>query len=91
MALRKKSKKRILPFKVVFGKRKFLFPMEYATEADSATGKKGMLISINNSNTFIPCGEPVDLTWEVWSLLKNIGRVARIVNVAIDEDDKKKL
>jgi hypothetical protein len=87
--LRAKSKKEILPFKAVFGKRKFVFPMEYATE--NVDGKKGMLISINNKNTFVPCGEPVDLTWEVWSLLKNIGRVARIVNVAIDEDDKKKL
>lgn len=80
-----------MPFKAVFGKRKFIFPMEYATECDQATGKKGMLVSINRTNTFIPCGEPIDLTWEVWSLLKNIGRVARIVNVAIDEDDKKKV
>ena len=80
-----------MPFKAVFGKRKFEFPMQYATECDPITGKKGMIISINQSNTFIPCGEPVDLTWEVWSMLKNIGRVARIVNVAIDEDEKKKL
>jgi hypothetical protein len=89
--LKKRSNKKIMPFKAVFGKRKFIFPMEYATECDQATGKKGMLVSINRTNTFIPCGEPIDLTWEVWSLLKNIGRVARIVNVAIDEDDKKKV
>ena len=86
---RNESKKEILPFKAVFGKRKFIFPMQYATE--NVDGKKGMIISINQTDTFIPCGEPVDLTWEVWSMLKNIGRVARIVNVAIDEDDKKKL
>lgn len=87
--LRQTSKKEVLPFKAVFGKRKFVFPMEYATE--NVDGKKGMMIIINRTHTFIPCGEPVDLTWEVWSMLKNIGRVARIVNVAIDEDDKKKL
>jgi len=84
-----RSKKKVLPVKLIFGKRKFVFPMEYATE--NVGEKKGMLISINNTNTFVPCGEPTDLTWEVWSSLKNIGRVARIVDVAIDEDDKKKL
>lgn len=89
--MRKKSVKLLQPFKNVFGKRMFIFPMQYATEVDPVTLKKGMLLSINSKNTFIPCGEPVELSFENWALLKNIGRVARIVNVAIEEDDKKKV
>lgn len=89
--IRKKSQKKILPFKEVFGKRMFIFPMQYATEVDPATHKKGMILSIGSKNTFIACGEPVELSFENWALLKNIGRVARIVNVAIDENDKKKV
>lgn len=89
---RKTSKKKILPFKKVFGKRMFEFPMEYATENDPAkTGKKGMILSINQTETFIPCGEPIELSFSDWALLKNIGRVAKIVNVEIDEDDKPKV
>jgi len=91
MAKRKKSTKKVLPFKNVFGKRMFIFPKEYATEYDPATEKHGMIISINSTDTFIPCEEPVELDFQIWALLKNIGRVARIVNVAIEEDDKKKM
>ncbi len=59
--------------------------MKYATDFDPETKKKGMLISINQTNTFIPCGEPVDLTFDNWALLKNIGRIGRIVNVLEDD------
>jgi hypothetical protein len=89
--LKNKSDKKVLPFKQIFGKRMFLFPMEYATEVDPVTKNKGMIVSINATNTFIPCGEPVELSFHNWALLKNIGRVARIVNVSIDENDKKKV
>ena len=82
------SKKKVTPFKKVFGKRMFIFPMKYATEVDQETGKKGMLLSINATDTFIPCGEPIELAFKNWALLKNIGRVAKIINVDIEEDDK---
>jgi hypothetical protein len=74
-----KSNKPIKEPTRVFAKRMFVFPMEYAQ--DNVDGKKGMLISINNTNTFIQCGVPVDLTYDTWMLLKNIGRIGKIVTV----------
>ena len=76
-----------MPEKKVFGKRMFIFSNEYAN--DNVGGKRGMLISIGSNNTFVPCGEPVDLTFDVWSLLKNIGRIGRVVTVEKTEDEKK--
>lgn len=81
-----KSDKPVLAEKKVFAKRMFVFPMEYAQE--NVGGKKGMLISIGKDNTFVPCGEPVDLTYDVWMLLKNIGRIGRVVTVEKTEDEK---
>lgn len=80
---RPKSKKKVLPAKKVFGKRMFVFPMDYASE--NVGGKKGMLISIGRKTTFVPCGEPVDLDYNTWMLLKNIGRIGRVVTVQPDE------
>ena len=81
-----KSDKPVLPEKKVFGKRMFIFPMEYA---DSNQGeKKGMTVSIGPENTFIPCGEPVDITYDVWSLLKNRGRIGRVVVDSPNENEK---
>lgn len=81
-----KSNKPVLPVKKVFGKRMFVFPMSYADS--NQDGKKGMMISIGSNNTFIPCEEPVDLTYDVWMLLKNIGRIGRIVVVQPKENEK---
>ena len=74
-----KSSKPVLKKNKIFGKRMFVFPMEYAN--DNLDGQKGMMISMNNLNTFIPCGIPVDLSYDVWMLLKNIGRIGRVVAV----------
>lgn len=83
---RRKSDHPVLPEKKVFGKRMFVFPVEYA---DANQGEqKGMLISINAIDTFIPCGIPVDLSYDVWMLLKNIGRIAKVVAVIPDETTK---
>lgn len=81
-----KSDKPILSEKKVFGKRMFVFPMEFAN--DNKDGKKGMMVSMNNINTFVPCGEPVDLSYDVWMLLKNIGRIGRIVSVKEEDVEK---
>lgn len=81
-----KSDKPIKEEAKIFGKRMFVFPMEYAN--DNQDGKKGMLISIGANNTFVPCGEPVDLSFDVWSLLKNIGRIGRVVGVPKTQDVK---
>ena len=87
---RVRSHKKVLSSKLVFGKRMFIFSKEYATEADRETGKQGMLISINGNNVFIPCGEPVEITYSQWALLKDIGRIGRVVTVPQDEKPKEK-
>ena len=69
----------------------YVFDKEYATDFDPTHKIEGagMLISIGDSNTFIPCGVPVELTYEQWSLLKNIGRIGRIVGVQLQKEEKK--
>lgn len=83
-----KSNKPVLEEKKVFGKRMFIFPLEYASEIDPVTHKRAMLISINGQNTYVICGEPVDVSYDVWMLLKNIGRIGRVVAVNQDETPK---
>ncbi|MCK9370705.1 hypothetical protein M0R04_12420 [Candidatus Dojkabacteria bacterium] len=81
-----KSDKPVLENNKVFGKRMFVFPMSYADA--NRDGKKGMMISIGAINTFVPCEEPVDLTYDIWMLLKNIGRIGRIVVVQPEDNGK---
>lgn len=85
---RRKSDHPILQEKKVFGKRMFVFPMEYANDVDPSTHEKAMLVSIGSNNTYIPCGRPVDITYDVWMLLKNIGRIGKVVAVIPDETTK---
>jgi len=82
------SNKPIKPLKQVLGKRAYVFPKEYANDFDPE-GKvpgAGMVISIGEKNSFIPCGVPVELTYEEWALLKNIGRIGRIVGVPLKDE-----
>lgn len=67
----------------VLGKRMYIFPKEYAQDFDPShkIPGAGMAISIGDKISFIPCEVPVELTYEVWSLLKNIGRIGRVVGV----------
>ena len=81
-----KSNKPVLPTKRVFGKRMFVFPKEYGTE--NVGGKRGMIVSIGRENTFIPVDEPVDLSYDVWMLLKNIGRIGRVIAVQQTDNEK---
>ena len=80
-----KSNKPIKKEYEVLGKRMYIFPEEYANDFDPVTRKKCMVVSINDQNTYVPVGEPVDITYEVWSLLKNIGRIGKVVGVPIVE------
>ena len=80
-----KSNKQIKKEYEVLGKRMYIFPEEYGNDVDPVTRKKCMVVSINDQNTYVPVGEPVDITYEVWSLLKNIGRIGKVVGVPIVE------
>lgn len=75
-----KSKKPIKSLTEVLGKRMFLFDSSLATDFDVKTQKKGMYVSINRETVFIPCGEPIDLPYNIWALLKNIGKIPKIVS-----------
>ena len=86
------SEKPVKPLNQVLGKRMYVFPKEYATDFDPEHKIEGagMLLSINATNKFIPCEVPVELTYEEWSLLKNIGRISRVVGVVVKKEDETK-
>jgi len=72
--------------KDVLGKRAFVFDKSYASDFDPVTGEAGMLVSIGDKNVFVPCGRPVEIDYNTWSLLKNIGRIGRIVGIKKEEN-----
>ena len=75
----------------VLGKRMYVFGKEYASDFDPQhkIPGAGMVIDINGKTTFIPCEVPVELDYNAWSLLKNIGRIPRIVGVQKTNETKK--
>lgn len=78
-----RSTKPVLAENQVLGKRMYIFPKEYATDFDPKGIQRGagMVLDINGDTTFIPCEVPVELEYNAWSALKNIGRIGRIVGV----------
>lgn len=80
----KKSYKPILRESSVLGQRKFIFPKRLADGNDPITRKPCIRADINQQVTWIPVEEPVSLTFNVWSMLKNIGYMSK-AEVVIDE------
>ena len=78
-----RSDKPVLEENQVLGKRMYIFPKEYATDFDPKGIQRGagMVLDINGETTFIPCEIPVELEYNTWSALKNIGRIGRLVGV----------
>lgn len=73
----------------VLGKRMYIFDKKYANDFDPEHKQPGagMVVDIGGKTTFVPCGVPVELDYNTWSLLKNIGRIPRIVGVQLKKDD----
>jgi len=67
-----KSTKIVKEIDELIGEKQFLLPSSFANERDPVTLKSCVMVGVNSKKTYLPVGEVIPISYEVFCVLKDV-------------------